>query len=75
MPLTKLQLRRLLDTIDTLPSKDEVILHLAASKATKAQRQTAYRMWCARFDHECRQPDVSRVVARRRSTHTRWLFE
>jgi hypothetical protein len=73
--MTEKQMRGLLDAVDDIGSKEDAIALIAASAGTRAQRATAFRMWCQLYNQEARRPDLARCTARRRRQTAARLFE
>lgn len=74
MPLEKLAFQALVAELDRLRSKDDVIAHLATSRASINQRQTAYRMWASLAGEAVYRSDLDRVKHARRREAERTLF-
>jgi hypothetical protein len=75
MPLDVFALHALIAACDRLASKDAVIDKLAESRASEAQRKTAYRMWASAAGVTVYRSDVERAGKARRPNGTPWLFD
>jgi len=75
MPLETLALHALIAECDQLPSKDAVIAHLASSRASRAQRQRAYRMWAGLAGVTVYRSDLERAGKARPRDGAPRLFE